>query len=79
MYDIKNADGSISPQKPIDGAWYGHFIIKSDDYHESGNIGQCHYIDTQPDRPVAIEFLDEDGEPVNMMSDEYPCYLVRQP
>ena len=73
MYNIRNADGSISSQKPIDGAWYCHFIIKPDGFHSDGNIAQCHYIDE-----INIEWLDEDNEPVSMMSDWLPCYLVKQ-
>jgi hypothetical protein len=73
MYDIKNADGSISQQKPIDGAWYCHFIIKSDNHHVDGNIAQCHYVDEHH-----VEFLDDDGYPVDMFSDDFPCYLILQ-
>lgn len=73
LYSIKNSDGTISQQQPIDGAWYCHFVIKPDGSHVDGNIGQCHYIDDQ-----TVEFLDDDGEWMDMFSDDYPCYIVKQ-
>ena len=73
MYDIRNADGTISKQKPVDGAWYCHFTIRPDGFHSDGNIGQCNYVDD-----ISIEFIDENGDTVDMVSDDFPCYLVRQ-
>jgi hypothetical protein len=72
-YQIQNPDGSISEQAPVDGAWYCHFTIQPDGFHSDGNIAQCNYIDN-----LSVEFLGDDGQPVNMVSDCLPCYLVRQ-
>lgn len=75
LYDIKRPDGVLTQAEPVHGAWYCHFTIMPDGQHRSGNIGQCSPIDGAEGH---VEFLDEDGEPVDMISDDLPCYIVRQ-
>jgi len=71
-YNIKNTDGSISFQEPIDGDWYCHFEILEDGRHRDGNFGKFE------DDGYGGQFLGEDDEPVDMVSDHFPDYLVKQ-
>ena len=75
LYDIKRPDGVMTQAAPVNGAWYCHYTIQPDGFHQSGNIGQCNPI---PGNEGHVEFLDDDGEPVDMISDYLPCYIVRQ-
>lgn len=85
-YNIRETiQGEEIQSMPQEGAWYCHFEVLPNGDIRDGQIAQCQiesYVTFDADgKEVAgshIYWYDDDGQSVEMFSDDHPDFLVKQ-